>query len=139
MVTRRIQLWVEARYKGEDNAISQLALFQKKEGGWHPFSVIETTPPFTMFVYSILACQHRQLASNAAGLRLVMSSASGGIVLRAGMDWDIRTIEVEFDVELAAVEAGKDTASRIAEKMKRCPLSRNLAGDFATRLYFNRW
>lgn len=136
MANPRFQIWLEARYKGESNGVTRLALFQNREGGWQPFSLNESSPGFTLMCYSILAGQHECLRAAAADHGLVMSSASGEIVVRAGLDWRLRATRIVFDVELAAGNPDPGVVADISNRLKRCPVARNLPIDVETHLKF---
>ena len=111
---------------GDDNQVRQLDVEIHENEQWQPLKLDATTPGFVVFVSSIFTCQHLFLRTNSFERGLQLASASGEIRVQADSDWLLERVEVIFDATLARGTAGREDVEYIIERMKQCPVSRNL-------------
>ncbi len=123
---RVFELRLSSKHDGPDNAVTDLNVELLTAEGWEPFELNVHTLGFLIFVYSAFSCQHLYLYKNAAERSLALASLAGSIRLTAGEDWMVHDIEVGFTGTLCAGEATADDIAFIIERMKNCPVSRNL-------------
>lgn len=117
-----------SRYQGADNEVTGLEVAALEKSAWRVLDLHPGSPGFLIFVYSVFTCQHLYLRTNAAERGLLLETANGEMRLVAAEDWNLVSIDVSFQVMLRADSAlprGGDE-EYIIERMKVCPVSRNL-------------
>ncbi|MEA3292360.1 MAG: hypothetical protein U9Q71_08705, partial [Pseudomonadota bacterium] len=117
-----------SRYQGSDNTVTGLEVEILEQDGWHALELHPGSPGFLIFVYSVFTCQHLYLRTNAAERGLLLEAAEGEMRLVAAEDWNLESIDVSFRAKLrpgSAPPRGGDE-EHITERMKACPVSRNL-------------
>ncbi len=123
---RTFSMRMQCSYEGDANAIASLVVEHEVEGQWQPLELGLTTPGFDIFVYAVFTCQHLYFRVNCAERGLVLNSAEGSIVIGAGADWNMETLQVHFSGRLGSGQASQDDIDSIVARMKQCPVSRNL-------------
>ena len=65
-------------------------------------------------------------------------TSEGSIQMVTTEDWNLEKLQIKFDVELANGEATSKDVDYIIERMKQCPVSKNIKGgvDMATVVHF---
>ena len=126
MSARSFQMRLSCRYTEPENASTDLEVEVLADGQWQNFDLNCETAGFLVFVYAILSCQHLYLRTNAAERGLLLGSARGAIELVASEDWDVQKLHIGFDVKLQSGRPSGDDVNYIVERMKQCPVSRNL-------------
>ena len=115
-----------AVHEGESNDPVQLDLEIETSRGWEPVSLSTSTAPFRAFVCTDLMCQHAYLRMNASERGLVVTEARGELWMKTE-DWYVRELTARFTVTVEAGEPSSDDQDFISERMRNCPISRNLA------------
>jgi len=127
MNERVFRMQMSCEYQEPDNTVARLQfkVFQDRE--WQAFDLNAGSPGFLVFVYAVLTCQqmHLRLACVDRGLQL--DSASGEIEMVTTEDWIITKLRVAFQAQLKTGEADAEDLEAIVQRMKNCPVSRNLA------------
>lgn len=138
MNERRFQLRMSCRYEDPDNTIVDLEAEVLVERRWEAFDPGLRTPGFLLFVYTILTCQHTYFRTNCAERGLRLAEANGSIDLLTGEDWFIRKLHVRFDALLKSGTPTRQDVDYFVERMRQCPVSKNLGEvpDIRTRIQF---
>lgn len=113
-------------YQGNNNAVDELVVEHHTQGRWQPLALDTATPGFDIFVYSVLTCQHLYFRVNCAERGLMLDSATGSIEVGADADWNIESLRIEFDGRLGCGQASQQIIDALVERMRQCPVSRNL-------------
>jgi len=117
---------LRCRYRGDDNAIEDLAVELLEDGGWQPFVLDAFRPGFLIFLFSLFNCQHLYLRANAAERGLLLDRGEGSFEAHADADWRLQTVRLHFRVSLRSGAPGEDDRAYIIERMRRCPVSVNV-------------
>ncbi|MGB5541263.1 MAG: hypothetical protein WBO37_14340 [Gammaproteobacteria bacterium] len=126
MSERNFRMRMQCSYEGDTNAIAELVVEHEVEGQWQPLELGLRAPGFDIFVYAVFTCQHLYFRVNCAERGLLLNSAGGSIVIGAGADWNMETLQVHFSGQLRSGQASRDDIEFIVARMKQCPVSRNL-------------
>ena len=130
MSKRNFSMRLKSTYQEKTNTVASLAVEHKVKGQWQTLDLNIAAPGFDIFVYSIFTCQHRFFRVNCAERGLLLNSAVGTIVIDAGQDWNMETLQINFSGELGSGQASTDDIDDIVSRMKQCPVSRNLRETF---------
>ena len=138
MNERYFQMRLFSRYEGTENNIAELGVEVLEDGAWQAFDLNTRSPGFLIFVYADFTCQHLYMHTNAAERGLILASAKGSIQMVTTEDWNLEKLQIDFDVELANGKATSMDVEYIIERMKQCPVSKNIRGDvdMATVVHF---
>ena len=118
-------------HAGDANDLLTLSFDLEVEGEWQPVTMSASMPPFRAFVCASLMCQNAYLRMNATERGLVVSAASGEFWMKT-RDWNVYEITAHFSL---TVRDGNPTAADltfISERMRDCPISRNLTSATKT-------
>jgi hypothetical protein len=126
MTERTFELRLSSTHEAPDNGLKALQVEVLTEGGWEALDLNLNTRGFLIFVYSVFICQHMYLHSNATELGLALDTVHGKFRLTTSEDWFVREIDASFDVGLRSGRATGDQVAFIIDRMKNCPVSRNL-------------
>jgi hypothetical protein len=126
MTERSFQMRLFCRYAQPDNAVADLKVEVLADGQWKDFDLNPETAGFLVLVYAIFSCQHLYLRTNCAEQGLLLDSAEGAIELVASEDWEVQKLHINFDIKLKSVPQYEGDLGYIIERMKQCPVSRNL-------------
>lgn len=92
-----------------------------------------TTPGFRLYLLSLLLCQHHYLVANAQERGIPLQRVEGRFTVVTSADWILEKVEGDFrmmvDSGASNEEQGCANAEAIVcikERMKLCPVSRNL-------------
>jgi uncharacterized OsmC-like protein len=126
MSERIFRMQMVCEYQEPDNAVGKLQVKVFQDNEWQAFDLNVGSPGFLVFVYAVFSCQqvHMRLGCAEHGLRL--DSAHGEIELTTTEDWVITGLRVDFSARLHAGEASAEAVATIIQRMKNCPVSRNL-------------
>ena len=126
MTERSFQMRLFSPYAEPENAVADLKVEVLADGQWENLGLNPETAGFLVFVYAIFSCQHLYLRTNCAEQGLLLDSAEGAIELVASEDWEVQKLHINFDIRLKSARPSEDDLSYIIERMKQCPVSRNL-------------
>ncbi len=113
-----------------------LVEFLSDSGEWQAQQPSLSTPGFRLYLLSLLLCQHFYLVANAEERMLPLRQVHGSFKVTTSNDWIIDTVAGEFELELeldlniteTAISSGYSNELKyIEERMKLCPVSKNLA------------
>lgn len=126
MNDRVFEMRLDCRTSGTGNDISRLDVELFEDRSWKKFDLNVETAGFLVFVYAVFACQHMHLRGGAAEHNLLIESTVGSIRLVTDPDWYLKRIRIDFQSRLRSGTPTEDGIASITERMKGCPVSRNL-------------
>ena len=134
MNQRTFQFRLRSSHAAPDGATGSLVVeFLAESGEWQPQSPSLTTPGFRLYLLSLLLCQHHYLVANAQERGIPLQRVEGSFTVTTSADWILEKVDGDFrmilDAGASGEEQGRADAEAIAfiqERMKLCPVSRNL-------------
>jgi hypothetical protein len=127
MDERNFHLRSHAVHEGDSNDLVRLDLELEVDGRWEPVELGTSSPPFRAFVCAAFMCQHAYLRMNASERGVLLGEARGELWI-ATEDWLVRDITARFRVTLRRGSPSAEDIALIEERMRDCPISRNLPG-----------
>ncbi|MGB5134838.1 MAG: hypothetical protein WBN89_06655 [Prochlorococcaceae cyanobacterium] len=132
---RLLRFRLQSRHPLPERASTDLAVqWLSPEGLWEPQDLTLTMPGFRIYLISLLICQHFYLVANARERRIPLERVQADFTVSAREDWILDSVTGEFQIQLdgsALVQGGgsmcREDLAFIEERMKACPVSRNLA------------
>ena len=113
-------------------------------GQWEPQQLSFSTPGFRLYLIALLLCQHVYLVANAQEKRIPLERVEAEFLVTTSSDWIVAAVEGDFRIRLdpsaSAEEQQLADAEAIAfmqERMKLCPVSRNLPDHVHKRIALN--
>lgn len=134
MDERRFDFRLRSHHPGPDRISTDPTVeLRGADGTWEPQQVNVTTPGFRLYLLSLLLCQHFYLVANAREKAIPLDQVEAEFMVTTRPDWILTAVEGDFRIRLdAAAEeeerkrADAGTIAWIGERMKLCPVSRNL-------------
>ena len=126
MSERIFRMRIFCDYNDPDNTVESQRVELFKEGEWADFDLDTGTAGFLIFVYAVLACQQMHLRLGCKDRGLQLASAAGDIEIATTADWIISRLRVNFSALLNSGEASEEDVATIIQRMKNCPVSKNL-------------
>ena len=134
MSQRTFQFRLLSSHAAPDRTTASLVVeFLAESGEWQPQTPSLTTPGFRLYLLSLLLCQHHYLVANAQERGIPLQQVEGSFTVTTSADWILEKLEGDFrmrlDPDVSSEEQGRADAEAIAyikERMKLCPVSRNL-------------
>jgi uncharacterized OsmC-like protein len=138
---RLFRFRLQSRHSAPERASTDLAVqWLSPEGLWEPQELTLTMPGFRIYLISLLLCQHFYLVANARERGIPLERVEADFAVSAGEDWILQSVTGEFQIQLdgsALVQRGgsmsEEDLAFIEERMKACPVSRNLASSVEKR------
>jgi hypothetical protein len=134
MTERRFRLRLDCGYVQPDNRPDGLRVEVLEQGAWTPLVLGLESPGFLVFSYAILTCQHLYLRTNCAERGLALAHLGGEMELVTDADWTLRSLDLDFAARLAAGRPEEGEVDYIVERMRQCPVSRNIRAPADTRI-----
>jgi hypothetical protein len=142
MSERTFQFRLRSSHPAPDRATQDLVVeFLGDSGAWEPQQLSLTMPGFRIYLISLLLCQHFYLVANAREMAIPLQQVEADFVVTTSSDWIVASVEGDFRIRLDAAaseqERGLADADAIAymqERMKLCPISRNLPDGVCKRI-----
>ncbi|MCT0210140.1 MAG: hypothetical protein DCF18_12585 [Cyanobium sp.] len=141
MNERTFQFRLRSSHPAPDRATHDLVVeFLSDSGAWEPQQLSFTMPGFRIYLISLLLCQHFYLVANAREKAIPLLQVEADFVVTTSSDWIVARVEGDFRIQLDAAfeqERGLADAEAIAyiqERMKLCPVSRNLPDGVCKRI-----
>jgi hypothetical protein len=142
MNPRTFQFRLRSSHDAPDRATGDLVVeFLAESGGWQPQTPSLTTPGFRLYLLSLLLCQHHYLVANARERGIPLQQVEGSFTVITSADWILEQVTGDFLLQLdpgaSSEERARADAEAIAyikERMKLCPVSRNLPTSVAKRI-----
>jgi len=141
MNQRTFQFRLRSSHATPDRSTTSLVVeFLTESGEWQPQTPSLTTPGFRLYLLSLLLCQHHYLVANAQERGIPLQQVEGTFTVITSADWILEKVEGDFRVILDAgassEEQGRadgESIAHIKERMKLCPVSRNLPQSVVKR------
>ncbi len=137
MAQHQFRLRAAFAYSGDDNKIDHISARILTDDGWVALDLNLATPGFLVFVYSFLVCQHTYFHANSTESDLQLERAELELLLVAGDDWKIESIDVRIDAALRGGEVTAEKRGYIESRMRQCPVSINLKEPENYRIELN--
>ena len=140
MNERVFRMQVACDYQEPDNMVARLQVKVYQDEEWKAFDLNAGSPGFLVFVYAVLSCQQLHMRLGCVDRGLHLDTASGEIEVVTTEDWVITRLQVDFSARLKTGEAGAEDVASIIQRMKNCPVSKNLtfSPHSATTLVFQQ-
>jgi hypothetical protein len=134
MSSRTFQFRLRSSHSAPDRFSQSLVVeFLADSGEWQPQSPSLTTPGFRLYLLSLLLCQHHYLVANAQEREIPLQQVEGSFTVITSADWILEQVRGTFGIRLdaaapadAQARADAEAIDSIRERMKLCPVSRNL-------------
>jgi hypothetical protein len=142
MSQRTFQFRLRSSHDAPDRATGALVVeFLGESGQWQPQTPSLTTPGFRLYLLSLLLCQHHYLVANARERSIPLQQVEGSFTVITSADWILEQVTGDFLMQLDAAASNEERAcaddeavAYIKERMKLCPVSRNLPSSVAKRI-----
>lgn len=142
MGNRNFQFRLRSSHPAPDRAIQDLVVeFLGDSASWEPQLLSLTMPGFRLYLISLLLCQHFYLVANAREKAIPLQQVEAYFIVTTSSDWIVASVTGDFRIRLdgaaSAQERGRADADAIAyleERMKLCPISRNLPDGVRKRI-----
>ncbi len=142
MGERMFQFRLRSSHPAPDRASEGLVVeFLTDAGTWETQQLSLTMPGFRLYLISLLLCQHFYLVANAREKAIPLQQVEADFLVTTSSDWILTSVEGDFRIRLDATapeqERGLADADAIAymqERMKLCPISRNLPESVGKRI-----
>jgi len=140
MSERIFRMRMSCGYQEPDNLVASLQVKVFEDDEWKAFDLNAGSPGFLVFVYAVLSCQHMHMRLGCVDRGLHLESADGDIEIVTTADWIITKLYIAFSAHLREGDASAEDVGMIVQRMKNCPVSRNLtfAEHSETSLVFQR-
>jgi hypothetical protein len=134
MSSRTFQFRLRSSHPAPDRLTESLVVeFLAESGEWQHQIPSLTTPGFRLYLLSLLLCQHHYLVANAQERDIPLRQVEGSFTVVTSADWILEQVQGDFCLQLdpgasREAQAHADTVAMayIKERMKLCPVSRNL-------------
>jgi hypothetical protein len=142
MNQRSFHFHLTSSHPAPDRPTTDLVVeFLTDAGTWEPQQLSVTMPGFRIYLISLLLCQHVYLVANAREKHIPLQKVEADFMVTTSIDLIVEDIEGDFrvrlDAEASAQERGRADADAIAylqQRMKLCPVSRNLSEGVRKRI-----
>jgi hypothetical protein len=131
MEERIFHLRSRSDHEGDTNELAAFSFDLEVDGEWQPVTLSVNMPPFRAFVCASLMCQHAYLRMNATERGLAVVHAAGDFWMKT-RDWHVYEITARFVLSLRRGSATAEDLAFIGERMRDCPISRNLPSAVKT-------
>lgn len=134
MNQRTFRFRLRSHHNAPDRATESLVMELLTESGeWQPQTPSLTTPGFRLYLLSLLLCQHHYLVANAQERGIPLQQVEGMFTVVTSADWILEQVQGDFRMQLDDAASGEERScadaeaiDAIKERMKLCPVSRNL-------------
>jgi hypothetical protein len=122
----------------ERNTTDLVVEFLSDSGLWEPQQLSLTMPGFRIYLISLLLCQHFYLVANAREKAIPLQEVQADFNVTTSSDWIIASVEGNFGIRLdPGSTPSEDAIAYMQERMKLCPISRNLPEGVAKSISLN--
>ena len=134
MSERTFRFRLRSSHRPPERTTTDLVVeFLTETGLWEPQKLSLTMPGFRIYLISLLLCQQVSLVANAREKGIPLQEVQADFNVTTSNDWIIASVEGRFGIRLdPAAElsernlANQDAVAYMEERMKLCPISRNL-------------
>jgi hypothetical protein len=129
MANRHFQFRLRSHPNAAAASIDNLSVEMLVEGGaWQRQQPQLDSPPFRLYLIALLLCEHRQLVVHSQERGLPLHQVSADYSVSTSADWDLLRISSRFRIQLEAAATTLEPLDRawLVERMRLCPVGRNL-------------
>jgi hypothetical protein len=142
MAERSFRFRLRSSHPAPDCDTADLAVdFLGDSGVWELQRLSLTMPGFRLYLISLLLCQHFYLVANAREKGIPLRDVEADFTVTTSGDWILASAEGDFRIRLDAAAsereralADADAIAYMRERMKLCPISRNLPETVRKRM-----
>jgi hypothetical protein len=142
MSERTFQFRLHSSHPAPDRSTENLVVeFLGDSGAWEPQQLSFSMPGFRIYLISLLLCQHFYLVANAKEKAIPLQQVEADFVVTTSSDWIVASVEGDFRIRLDAAAslqerslADSDAIAYMQDRMKLCPISRNLPDGVHKRI-----
>ena len=142
MRSRTFRFRLRSSHPAPERSSTNLVVeFLNDSGLWEPQQLNITMPGFRLYLISLLLCQHFYLVANAREKAIPLQQVEADFVVTTSSDWIVAGVEGDFRIRLDAAAseqerglADDDAIAYMQERMKLCPISRNLPDGVRKRI-----
>jgi hypothetical protein len=139
---RRFHFRLRSSHPAPDRATDNLVVeFLSDSGLWEPQQLSLSMPGFRLYLISLLLCQHFYLVANAREKHIPLQHVEADFVVTTSSEWIVSAVEGDFRISLDPSSsdgerqlADADAMAYMRERMKLCPISRNLPDSVSKRI-----
>ena len=111
-------------------------------GVWEQQDASLSTPPFRLYLFSLLLCMRFHLVREANAQGIPLHQLQATFTAEASEHWDLERLSVAVQMTLdpaasaeASARADVPALAAIRERMERCPVVRNLPATTACHIH----
>jgi hypothetical protein len=142
MTGRTFRFRLHSSHRLPERSTSNLVVeFLAESGLWEPQQLSFSLPGFRIYLISLLLCQHVYLVANAQEHNIPLHQVDADFVVTTSSDWIVAAVEGDFRIRLDADAtpeerqlASTEAIAFMQERMKLCPISRNLPESVAKHI-----
>lgn len=134
MSQRTFRFRLRSSHPAPDRATTNLMVDLLSESGlWESQQLSFSVPGFRIYLISLLLCQHFYLVANAREQHIPLLRVEADFAVTTSSDWIVTSVDGDFRIQLdpdatpaERERADADAIAYMQERMKLCPISRNL-------------
>ena len=142
MSTRTFQFRLHSRHTPPERQTTNLVVeYLNEQGSWEPQQLSLMLPGFRLYLNSLLLCQHFYLVANALERQIPLQAVEANFLVTTSHDWIVTAVEGDFRIRLDTSASpqqhqlvDRGVIASILERMKLCPVSRNLPAGAEKRM-----
>lgn len=142
MSARTFRFRLRSSHRPPERTSTDLVVeFLSDSGLWEPQQLSVTMPGFRLYLISLLLCQHFYLVANAREKSIPLQQVDADFVVSTSSDWIVDSVDGDFRLHLDAAASPEDrlmadaeALAALQERMKLCPISRNLPDSVQKRI-----
>ncbi len=142
MSERTFQFRLHSSHPAPDRSTENLVVeFLSESGAWEPQQLSFSMPGFRIYLISLLLCQHFYLVTNAKEMAIPLLQVQADFLVTTNSEWIVASVEGDFRIRLDAAAslqerslADSDAIAYMQDRMKLCPISRNLPDGVHKRI-----
>ena len=128
MNQRTLRFKLRSSHRPPERSTTDLVVeFLSDSGLWEPQQLSLGMPGFRIYLISLLLCQHFYLVANAREKGIALQEVQADFNVTTSSEWIIEQVEGDFRIRLDHnASAGNEAIAYMQERMKLCPISKNL-------------
>lgn len=142
MSTRTFQFRLHSQHTPPERQTTNLVVESLNEQRvWEAQQLSLTLPGFRLYLMSLLLCQHFYLVANALEQHIPLQEVEADFEVTTSRDWIVTAVAGDFRIRLDTSASPQDhklvdrgVIASIQERMKLCPVSRNLPDGVHKRM-----
>ncbi len=138
MSERTFRFRLRSSHRPPERSTTDLVLeFLSDSGLWEPQQLSLSMPGFRIYLISLLLCQHFYLVANAREKGIALQQVQADFKVTTSTDWIIEHVDGDFRIRLDQdASANEEAIAYMQERMKLCPISKNLPDSVGKTINF---